>query len=284
MNDGPIVISYRRADSAGWAGRLADDLTDVFGPERVFRDMESLLAGQDFLTAIRAAIGRSEAVVVVVGPSWAGDGGRERLGQPDDVVRAEVREALSQGKTVVPVLVGGAGVPPREALPEDLHGLLRLNFVELSDSRWSYDVNRLLDGLGGAGISSKPVEAFPEVPGSARAERRDAWLTSGLPEAVRPALVERLRASGLRLVSDAGEVTEFRNGSKLRARILGGFFVSETTLPVVLRLRITPRGPRTLVEALLQEDFGPGLFTGMEPRYESVFSDLLELLRSASAT
>lgn len=42
-----IFISYRRDDSQGFAGRLADDLTEIFSPDLVFRDVE-IPAGYDF--------------------------------------------------------------------------------------------------------------------------------------------------------------------------------------------------------------------------------------------
>ena len=37
---GGIFISYRRDDSAGYAGRLYDRLTARFGGDRVFMDVE----------------------------------------------------------------------------------------------------------------------------------------------------------------------------------------------------------------------------------------------------
>ena len=44
---GGVFIGYRRTDSDVAAGRLADDLTDILGPGRVFRDIDSLEAGDD---------------------------------------------------------------------------------------------------------------------------------------------------------------------------------------------------------------------------------------------
>ena len=43
-----IVLSYRREDSAGHAGRLADTLLDRFGQASVFMAVESIEAGADF--------------------------------------------------------------------------------------------------------------------------------------------------------------------------------------------------------------------------------------------
>jgi hypothetical protein len=65
-----IFLSYRRQDSQSATGRLADRLEEHFGAERVFRDHESIVAGEDFVEAIRRAIEASTVVLVVIGPRW----------------------------------------------------------------------------------------------------------------------------------------------------------------------------------------------------------------------
>ena len=56
MNHG-VFLSYRRADTAGHAGRICDDLERHFGAPIVFRDIDSIKAGSDFVRALEAAIG-----------------------------------------------------------------------------------------------------------------------------------------------------------------------------------------------------------------------------------
>jgi hypothetical protein len=51
-----IFISYRRSDSAGSTGRLMDDLKAQFPDCPVFRDIEAIEAGADFVEAIDAAV------------------------------------------------------------------------------------------------------------------------------------------------------------------------------------------------------------------------------------
>jgi hypothetical protein len=48
---------------------------------------------------------------------------------------------------VIPVLVGGAAMPPGAELPEDLRQLARLQAHEISDSRGEYDEGRLCELL-----------------------------------------------------------------------------------------------------------------------------------------
>ena len=85
-----VFISYRRDDSAGWAGRLATDLEDRFGPDAVFQDIEAIGAGEDFVRAIDRALESCSAALVLIGPDWAsikGKNGARRLDDPADTFR-----------------------------------------------------------------------------------------------------------------------------------------------------------------------------------------------------
>ncbi len=48
---------------------------------------------------------------------------------------------------MIPALVEGAKMPAAEQLPSALVALHRHNAIEISDSRWDYDVGRLLERL-----------------------------------------------------------------------------------------------------------------------------------------
>ena len=145
-----IFLSYRRDDTAGHAGRLRDALAARFGPERVFMDLESIRAGDDFVEIVKKAVDSSGVVVVVIGRQWlsASDKkGNRRLDNPQDFVRLEVETALRRGARVIPALVQHAEMPAEDALPEPLAKLARRNAVEISDSRWAFDVDRLGDAI-----------------------------------------------------------------------------------------------------------------------------------------
>jgi hypothetical protein len=145
-----IFLSYRRQDSQSATGRLADRLEEHFGAERVFRDHEAIVAGEDFAEAIRRAIEASTVVLVVIGPRWlearAASGAR-RLDDPADFVRLEIERALDADVAVVPVLVEGAAIPATAALPPSLAAFARCEALELSESRWRYDADRLIEAL-----------------------------------------------------------------------------------------------------------------------------------------
>ncbi len=143
-----VFISYRRDDSQGFAGRLADDLGERLGPERVFRDVE-IPVGRDFTDVLHRAIAASDLLLVVIGPHWTDpvEGHASRLFEPNDWVRAEIEAAFKQGKQVVPVLVGDARMPATESLPPGIRQLAMLQAARLDDRDWDHDVEVLADHL-----------------------------------------------------------------------------------------------------------------------------------------
>lgn len=64
-------MSYRRADDRHFIGRLHDRLCEAFGDEMVFRDIDSIPAGTNFRNVILRTLNEVDAVVAVIGPSWA---------------------------------------------------------------------------------------------------------------------------------------------------------------------------------------------------------------------
>jgi len=145
-----VFLSYRRDDSSGYAGRLFDNLSERFGRERVFMDIETLEPGMDFVAGIDRAIASCGAVIAMIGPNWikAQDrDGRRRLDDPHDFIRLEIATALTRGVRVIPVLVHNASMPPEQEMPEALRPLCRLQACEISDNRWDFDVRRLADVL-----------------------------------------------------------------------------------------------------------------------------------------
>jgi tetratricopeptide (TPR) repeat protein len=149
-----IFISYRREDSSGHAGRLFDALQSRFGRGQVFMDVSGIVSGENFVAAIDQAVRTCDALVAVIGDEWLSCtvGNQRRLDMPDDFVRTEIATALERGIPVVPVLVERTTMPSVEALPASLKPLATRNAHELTDARWSYDVERLiasLETLGG---------------------------------------------------------------------------------------------------------------------------------------
>jgi hypothetical protein len=181
-----IFISYRRRGSQGFAGRLADDLIERFGAAQVFRDVE-IRPGDDFTAAIQSAIANSGALLVVIGPRWLDHRdtrGKPRLHAPGDWVRLEIEAALARRARIVPVLVGGAPMPPGAALPESIRSLANIQAFELTDRRWDRDVEQLAAML---------VRQIPDL--------ESARKTAGKP---RPSDRDQVRDSPARTIRDLG--------------------------------------------------------------------------------
>lgn len=217
---GMIFISYRRDDTSGYAGRLDDQLSAHFGPSRIFRDVDTIPPGVDFVSAVQAAIGSCQAVVALIGRDWLSirdAGGQRRLDDPDDLVRVELEAALRHGVFLVPVLVEGARMPAPGELPESLAKLSHLNALEISDTRWEYDAGRLLERLGGVvGAPDGPIGRTRAEQPSAAAATANAGEPTGPWRAVRkalPAAVVILALIVATLVLRPDESTRDENGS-----------------------------------------------------------------------
>ena len=52
-----IFISYRRDDSSGFARALYGELSDHFGDDRVFMDVDTIDPGEDYAAAIERCVG-----------------------------------------------------------------------------------------------------------------------------------------------------------------------------------------------------------------------------------
>ena len=145
-----VFISYRRDDTAGYAGRLYDALTAHFGKEHVFIDIDSIGAGQNFADVIERQIASCSVVIVLIGKAWltsTDEHRARRLDNPHDFVRLEVASALRRKLPVIPVLVGGAKMPHPEDLPAPLAPLAYLNAIEIFDSLFRDSVKHLVDAL-----------------------------------------------------------------------------------------------------------------------------------------
>jgi tetratricopeptide (TPR) repeat protein len=162
-----IFISYRREDSQALAGRLFDRLTRRFGNDRVFRDIDAIDPGAKFAEVIGERIGGCDALVALIGKGWleAKDAeGRRRLDLPGDFVKAEIAAALAQGKLVIPALIEGTTMPAREALPAEIAALAERNALPISDSRFDFDIGRLISVIDKALAPERSAITSPSAP------------------------------------------------------------------------------------------------------------------------
>lgn len=175
-----VFVSYRREDSSHVVGRLNDRLVERFGRDRVFYDVQSIGFGQDFRQVIAQTLANVDVVLVVIGPGWS----PERLANPADYLRFEIREALAQNKLVIPVLVDRAEMPNPDVLPADIEQLAYKNAAKIRrDPDFFSDSERLLATVEAAstpgGSPSGPPSGGGPAPASGR-RKLPYYLASGV--------------------------------------------------------------------------------------------------------
>jgi hypothetical protein len=177
LDDAIIFISYRRTD-AGWlADHLADKLKTAFGMDRVFLDVRSIEAGEDFTEEITSHLERATVLIVLVDKEWLfvhDKFGRRRLDRPNDWVRREIRTAIARKSCkVIPVLLDYAQLPNEmEAFPKDIAPLSSRQRISISQATSEQDIDRLLDEIEKSGfrrLADSPRQGVSSRPLSERA-------------------------------------------------------------------------------------------------------------------
>lgn len=149
--DPKIFISHRHSDTQSDCRSLKTELTQVFGKENIFFDIESLTPGTRFGKVIENTLAISKIILVAIGPDWTGpkvQNGVPRIFEENDWVRKEVSKALSQTNSwVIPILMKNASLPKASDLPDELKPLVEIHSFEITNSRWDYDVKLLISHL-----------------------------------------------------------------------------------------------------------------------------------------
>ncbi|HZZ80145.1 MAG TPA: toll/interleukin-1 receptor domain-containing protein, partial [Gemmataceae bacterium] len=152
-----IVISWRRScPSAGSVHRIYDRLSDRYGKEAIFFDLESMRVG-NFPDQISQAIGHASVLLVLVGKEWAGkDGAIDRIMDPRDWVRQEISAAYERYRKnketsikLIVVSIDKAIVPRHpdlEAVPSLKH-LVFNHALPISGDRELGGIDKLIECL-----------------------------------------------------------------------------------------------------------------------------------------
>lgn len=139
-----LFVSYRRDDSAPYAGRIRDHLITEF---EVFMDVDSVPLGRKFGHILRDAVEKCHVLLPIIGPRWldtCDEQGNRRLNNKDDWVRIELAAALQRGIPLVPILVGNAAFPKAAELPKDIKELVDYNGLFVRHESFDSDINKLI--------------------------------------------------------------------------------------------------------------------------------------------
>lgn len=174
-----IFINYRVHDTAGETGRLVDRLKQYFSEEQIFMDIDKIEPGVDFTKAISKSLESCDIMLAIIGPHWLGtdaSNNTSRIKNPNDWVKTEISTALQRDIRVVPVLVDGGQLPGSDELPPELQPLLLRQSIEISNKRWEYDTEQLINVLIKSGITPKPSPINNnDVAGNKTWWRKNSW-------------------------------------------------------------------------------------------------------------
>jgi hypothetical protein len=141
-------INYRQDDTGPEARLIAEALCKFLPPDAVFLDTVTIDYGDVWPERIRSALSKSRYVLVVMGPDWLRAGmdewGQRKIDKKADWVRQEIATALKDNnKTIIPLLVRNAKMPPPEVLPSDIAAIAARQFIVLRRDYWDHDIKLL---------------------------------------------------------------------------------------------------------------------------------------------
>jgi hypothetical protein len=117
----------------------------------------------------------------------------------------------------------------------------------------------------------------------ARAELEDKWVVDAEMDRVRRRVEKFLDETGMTWEEGTPDEFQATQGSQLKTRLLGGWFVSPQSLPkrAVVRLKQVERGVR--VSAVIEESMGFGFLDPiLKEKYEKYFECWLDDLMDAT--
>jgi len=146
-----IFLSYRREETGWAAGRLFDRLSHRFGRGQIFKDVDAIQLGDDFVEVITSAVASCDVLLALIGDRWltiTDRDGHRRLDDDTDFVRLEIEAALTRNVRVIPILVQGARMPSAAELPTSMAKLVRRQALNLNpDQEFEAGVERLFKAL-----------------------------------------------------------------------------------------------------------------------------------------
>jgi hypothetical protein len=163
-----IFICYRRSDTAMAAGLLRKELARHFGDQQIFRDKEDVPPGADWREEIRLVLSEPATIVLaLIGSRWLTERdleGHRLIDNVGDINRLELETALKVERRTIPVLVGEAGLPSSNDLPEPLRALTAIQAFRLRDDHLDVDVRRVISTLARRGVTPVDAESSPGSP------------------------------------------------------------------------------------------------------------------------
>jgi hypothetical protein len=250
-----IFISYRREDTAGYAGRLYDSLRGYFAEDELFMDVDTIAPGVDFVDAIENAVSVCDVLLALIGPAWVSstdEEGRRRLEIAEDFVRVEIAAALHRNIRVVPLLVQDTRMPTSDELPAALASLARRNAHRVDNQRWHRDVRELVEHLNALREAKQASDSQVGSAAGVRGERPRASIpqvtVTSQPDGETRKVEREEAARGALDTKIVGERVRQAVSPSVRHLVVGGLLVVALVVAIVVGLRGAPTGDMSPTE------------------------------------
>lgn len=171
---GRVFVSYRQQDTGWPASALYERLVKRFGEHQVFKDIDNISLGEDFVQKITEEVEECDILLALIGRSWLqrDENGRRRIDEPNDFVRLEIKTALNRSVMLIPILVDGALMPSADDLPSDIRALVRRQALALNPHLFRGGTDKLLDAIEGKlNALQGQADSEPEPPVEAAARK-----------------------------------------------------------------------------------------------------------------
>jgi hypothetical protein len=156
-----IYLCYRHDDASRNVGHICDHLHKAFGRENIVRDIYKTVRHDQFPAFMKLAVAECQVMLVLIGQRWLDVDprtGQRYLDNPNDAVRLEIMQGLSQKLLVIPVVLTGASLPNADSLPVPIQEFVYRNASLVRvDPDFRGDMRRLIRGIRkeiGAGYPS----------------------------------------------------------------------------------------------------------------------------------
>ena len=205
-----VFISYRREDSAGYAGRILDRLGHELERDHLFIDVDGIPLGLNFVKLLREEVAKCDVLLAVIGRDWLDardEDGTRRLNNPNDFVRIEVATALQRDIPVIPILLDGTRVPKADELPEDLRELPLRNGLGVHHASFHADMTKLIRELKEYATEAGRKAEEERQAAEARRKAEEEWQAA---EVQRKAEEKRQAAEARRKAEDERQAAEAR--------------------------------------------------------------------------
>ena len=143
-----IFVSYRRSDVGSHAaGRISQYLSERYGRDLVYFDIQDIQPGHNFDAGIDQALGQCHAFIVMIDKYWTNTEQLQRLHNPEDFVRREITVALGSDVLTLPVTIENTPMPNASSLPDCLKSLCLHQALPLRHTTFERDIAAVFDVL-----------------------------------------------------------------------------------------------------------------------------------------